>query len=92
MNKPPQAKECYWCRRIIIIITGKQKLIEIRFFGDNTIHKAAISNFFEFEESAEIIIANLKKNKTPLYRRSIVEAESLLGIPREMSLTNRVKI
>lgn len=64
-------------------------LIDVQFFGDNTTHKAAIHNFYKFEESADIIIANLQRLKSPLYRKSIREAEMALGILLPHSITNR---
>lgn len=73
------------------VVTGFQKkLIEINFFGDNTSHKAALCNFYKFEESHDIMIANLKTKKTPLYKKAILEAEYMLNIPPKMSLTNKI--
>lgn len=73
------------------IVTGFQKnLIVIKFFGDGTSHKAALRNFYKFEESHEAIIANLKAKKTPLYKKAILEAEYVLGIPEANSIITQI--
>lgn len=72
------------------IVTGfERNLVVIRFFGDDTIHKAAIDNFYRFEQSYELIAFNLRMRKTPLYSKSIREAEESLGIPSQQSIFNQ---
>lgn len=69
------------------LITGFDgKLIVIKFFGDGTTHKAAIHNFFSFEYSHQLIMHNIRTKKTPLYAKSIREAEIYLGIPESNSI------
>lgn len=71
------------------IVTGfENNLIKIEFFGDHTTHKAAVHNFYRFEESYDLIACNLRSKKTPLYSKSIREAEKVLGIPNEKSIFN----
>lgn len=77
---------CEWPARV----TGFENTqIAVQFFGDNTTHRAAIHNFYKFEESSDIILANLQGRKNPLYWKSIREAELALGIPSSHSITNR---
>lgn len=73
------------------LVTGFEKNpIEIEFFGDHTSHKAAISNFFSFVNNSDNIISNLKPKKNTLYRKSVIEAEMLMGVPSEESILNRI--
>lgn len=72
------------------VIGFENNLISIEFYGDRTTHKAAICNFFKFEESTEAIIANLKSKKRPLYKKSVLEAERELKIPEEHSILSRI--
>lgn len=75
------------------IVTGFQKnLVTIEFFGDHTSHKAAMNNFFNFEDSYDVILNNLRTKKTPSYAKSIQEAEYALGIPMEKSILNRIPL
>lgn len=75
------------CTAIVTGLEGNQ--IAIRFFGDNTTHKAALCNFYSFEKSHRTIIENIRPKKTGLYERAVLEAEYALGIPREMSIIAR---
>lgn len=78
---------CEWPARV----TGfENALILVEFFGDYTTHKAGINNFYKFEESSDVILANLRGRKNPLYSKSIREAEAVLGVPMRDSVTNRV--
>lgn len=64
------------------LVTGfDKKLVVVTFFGDKTTHKAAVHNFFSFKDSYELIAHNLRTRKTPLFAKSIKEAEIYLGIP-----------
>lgn len=72
-------------------VTGFDKnLVIIEFFGDNTTYRAAINNFFSFEDSHDIIINNLRTKKTQIYAKAITEAEYVLGIPAEKSIFNQI--
>lgn len=72
-------------------VTGfDNNLIVIEFFGDHTTHKAAISNFYEFKEAHELIIANLRTRKSALYSKAVKEAEIMLGIPVQNSILNQI--
>lgn len=61
-------------------------LISVEFFGDHTTHRAAIHNFYKFADCFDIILNNLKGRKNPLYRKSVREAEIVLGIPPHLSI------
>lgn len=78
---------CEWPGIVTEIENG---LITVNFFGDCTFHKATICNFYKFEESSDIILANLRKRKTPLYMKSVREAEAVLGIPLPNSITYKI--
>lgn len=78
---------CEWPARVFGIENG---LIHVEFFGDHTTHKAAIHNFYKFEDSSDVILANLRGRKNALYSKSVREAEVVLGIPLPDSITNRV--
>lgn len=67
-----------------------QNIAHIQFFGDQTVQKSKITNFYKFEDSSEIILFNLRKRKTPLYRKAVIEAEMALGIPETNSILNRI--
>lgn len=78
---------CEWPAKV----TGfDSTLICIEFYGDHTTHKSTLCNCFKFEQSHEIIIANLKSKKTPLYKKSVLEAERELNIPPELSIINKI--
>lgn len=68
----------------------QNNLISIKFFGDNTTHKAAKNNFFTFEDCTDIILNHLRTKKNTLYAKSVKEAEYVLGIPHEKSIFNQV--
>lgn len=71
------------------MVTGYEKqLIVIKFFGDHTTYKTAIHNFFSFKDSHETIAHNLRSRKTPLFAKSIREAEIFLGIPECNSIVS----
>lgn len=73
------------------VVTGiENNLIHIEFFGDHTKHKATIKSFFKFRDSHDLILANLKSKKTPLYAKSIKEAEMVLGVPPECSIFTKM--
>lgn len=73
------------------IVKGFEKgMVSVEFFGDYSVHKAALSNFYNFSESCDVILANLRGRKTPLYMKSIKEAEAVLGIPLSNSITNEI--
>lgn len=78
---------CAWPAFVTDIRNG---LITVEFFGDHTRHTAAIKNFYKFQESSETILANLQGRKNPLYSKSVLEAEKVLGIPFEHSILNRI--
>lgn len=78
---------CEWPARVTGFENG---LILVEFFGDHTTHKAAIHNFYKFEDSSDAIRDNLRGRKNPLYSKSIREAECVLGIPLIDSVTNRI--
>lgn len=65
-------------------------MAHIKFFGDRTTQKSKIANFFKFEDSHEIILYNLRNRKTALYRKSVREAEIVLGIPEQFSILNQI--
>lgn len=73
-----------------LVIDIHNNLITIQFFGDNTTHKAALNNFFKFEDCHDIILNHIRTKKTPLYTKSVLEAERVLGIPTEKSLINQI--
>lgn len=51
---------CEWPAKV----TGfKDNLKCIEFFGDHTTHEAALCNYFNFEDSHEVILANLRSKK-----------------------------
>lgn len=73
------------------VVTGIDgNLIKVEFFGDHTTYTSAKSNFFKFECSHDLILSNLRALKSPLYRKAVCEAESLLGIPPDQSILNRI--
>lgn len=72
------------------VIGFENNLISIKFYGDHTTYKAALRNFFKFEESTEVMIANLKSKKRPLYKKAVHEAEVELKIPAEISILTRI--
>lgn len=78
-----------WKEWPAVVIGFEKNLIKVKFFGDNTTFKAAPKNFFSFEESHETIIENLKFYKKPLYRKAVMEAESVLNVPPELSIFTR---
>lgn len=72
------------------IVTGiENKLISIKFFGDQTTRKISLKNVFKFEDSHETILNNLRMKKTPLYAKSVQEAEKMLGVPPEKPILNQ---
>lgn len=72
-------------------VTELQKnVVHIEFFGDHTTHKSTLGNIYKFEESHDLILANLKMKKTPQYSKAVREAESVLGIPFEKSIMNQI--
>lgn len=78
---------CEWPAKV----TGFEKnLIKVEFFGDHTTQKTAIKNIFCFEDSCDLILSNLRMKKTPLYSKSVREAECVLGITKEKSIFNRL--
>lgn len=75
------------------VVTGFDKnLISVKFFGDNSTYKAAINNFFKFEESSGAIIHNLKMKKNPMYSKAVREAEAVIGIAEKDSILNCLRI
>lgn len=72
------------------LVTGfDQKLVVIKFFGDQTSHKAAIHNFFSFKYSQDLIMHYLRTKKTPAFERAVKEAEIMMGIPDFNSIVNK---
>lgn len=72
------------------LITGLEgSRINVQFFGDGTTYKSTIKNIYKFSESAYLIQTNLRGRKNPLFHKSVLEAERALGIPFELSITNR---
>lgn len=78
---------CEWPARVMGINIGQ---IDVEFFGDNTSHKTAFRNIFNFVDSSDVIIANLRGRKNPLLLKSVQEAEIVLGIPQSHSITNKI--
>lgn len=74
---------CAWPSKVIAI---ENAVIDVEFFGDHTTNKTSIKNIFNFSESAEAILYNLKGRKDPRLEKAVKEAEIVLGIP--MSLVN----
>lgn len=60
--------------------------IEVTFFGDGTTYTTSIAHLFDFKESHEIICSNLQRLKSPLYKKSVKEAELALKIPSGLSI------
>lgn len=73
------------------IVTGiSGNVIAVEFFGDHTIQNTTIKNIFPIENAAELMLSHLKTHKTPLYSKSVQEAEKALGIPQELSILRRI--
>lgn len=64
----------------------EKNMISVEFFGDGTTTKTSIKNCFDFVDSVETCLSVLRNRKTPLYSKSLKEAESVLGIPVEKSI------
>lgn len=62
------------------------KMIEVEFFGDHTRYKTIISNFFDINESFEVMLYNLRRLKSSLYKKSVKEVEISMGIPCSKSI------
>lgn len=73
---------------IVTRISGN--VIAVEFFGDHTIQNTTIKNIFPIENAAELMLSYLKTHKTPLYSKSVQEAEKALGIPQELSIFRRI--
>lgn len=78
---------CEWPANVTSIENNR---IGVTFFGDQTMFKTSLINLYKFEESADVILANLRGRKTPLYGKAVMEAEAVLEIPLELSLMNRI--
>lgn len=81
-----------YCALPSIITSVQNGVIEIEFYGDHTTPKASINHFYKFVDSDQMILANLRGRKTPLYAKAIREAEIALGIDEEHSIINRINI
>lgn len=81
---------CEWPCVVTAVHGIDRKMIEVEFFGDHTIHKAKIDNFFDIKQSFNVILDNLKRLKSPLYEKSIQEAEIAMGILPEQSILNQM--
>lgn len=65
-------------------------MYEVEFYGDHTSHKTIIDNFLDIKESFDVIIYHLRRRKTPLYAKSVKEAEIALHIPNEHSILHQI--
>lgn len=78
---------CEWPGRVSQIVNDK---IKVTFYGDYSITWTSIGHIFSFENSVDNIMMNLRTKKTPLYAKSICEAEVNLRIPPHLSLLKKV--
>lgn len=78
---------CAWPAFVADIQNGR---ITVEFFGDHTRHTTTMKNFYKFNESSETILANLQGRKNPLYSKSVLEAERVLGVPEKHSILNKI--
>lgn len=78
---------CEWPASVTQI---DDSMAHIQFYGDRTIQKSKITNFYKFEDSLEIILFNLRSRKTQLYKKAVREAEIDLGIPEHSSILNQI--
>lgn len=62
------------------------KSIFVEFFGDRTTQKTTITNLFSFQDSKDIILANIMRLKNPLFKKAVREAELVMGISEEYSI------
>lgn len=79
-----------WSEWPCVVTDIKENLIQVTFFGDKTTHHTNIAHLFDFKESREIIRCNLQRLKSPLYKKSIREAELALGISPELSVLSHI--
>lgn len=77
---------CEWPATVTAINHGR---ISVEFFGDRTTHSTTIKNIFSFSANIPLIISNLTGRKNPLFRKSVKEAEAVLGVPEDQRLSNR---
>lgn len=75
-----------YCEWPCFVTSLDNNMIEVEFFGDHTSYKAKIDKFFDIQESFDVILNNLQRLKSPLYKKSIKEMEIVLGIPPESSM------
>lgn len=68
----------------------ENKFIHITFFGDKTTHKTTIGHLFDFKLNHLTVRKHLRRLTTPLYRKSVLEAELSLGVPKEHSILNEI--
>lgn len=79
---------CPWPARVIEIIG---KIAKVEFFGENTTQTSQIDkNFYKFESAHDYVLFLLRTRKTPLFSRSVQEAEVALGIPKKNSILNKI--
>lgn len=78
---------CEWPSKVTRV---EDTIAHIQFYGDRTIQKSKITNFYKFEDSLEIILFNLRSRKTQLYKKAVKEAEIHLGIPEHSSILNQI--
>lgn len=72
-------------------VTGFEKnLVCIQFFGDNTTHKAAVKNFYKFNDSIEILLSHLRTKKHPLLLKAVKEVEVVLALPSNESIVRKI--
>lgn len=79
---------CVWPAQVIAIMGNTA---EVRFYGDNTTQKSNMkTNFYKFDCAQDVILHHLRSKKTPMYSKSIREAEIAFGIPLEKSVFNQL--
>lgn len=79
-----------FCEWPCIVTAVDGNIIEVEFFGDHTVYKAKIDHFFDIKQSSDVMLSNLRRLKSSLYRKAIAEVEIAMGIPPEVSILNQI--
>lgn len=74
---------CPW-PAFVTKINGNSVFVE--FFGDHTTQKTTLANLYKFQGSGDLVLANLKRLKSPLFSKAVREAEVVLNIPENVSI------
>lgn len=81
------AKQKYsvpWPARIVAV---RKKNVDVYFYGDGRVGAVKKEDILNFTDSNEIILTCLNRNIRD-YRKGIIEAERIYGIPDHLSITN----